>query len=149
MPSPLDRAEAFCRRFSLRLPILLAPMAGACPPAFSAAVARAGGMGACGALLMGPDAIRAWAGEVRAASNGAFQVNLRIPDPLPPRDAAHETEVRAFLAGWGPEVPASAADAVPPDFAAQCEAILDAGAAEPAGELARRLWDDARRLLGV
>lgn len=26
------RAEAFCSHFSLRLPILLAPMAGACPP---------------------------------------------------------------------------------------------------------------------
>ena len=115
MPSPLDRAEAFCRRFGLRIPILLAPMAGACPPALSAAVAGAGGLGACGALLLSPDAIRAWAAELRATSNGAFQVNLWIPDPPPPRDAAHEAEVRAFLAGWGPEVPASAGDAVPPN----------------------------------
>ena len=27
----LERADSFCRRFSLQAPILLAPMAGACP----------------------------------------------------------------------------------------------------------------------
>jgi nitronate monooxygenase len=129
MPSPLARAEAFCARFGLRLPILLAPMAGACPPSLSAAVATAGGMGACGALLMSPDQIRTWAGEVRAASNGAFQINLWIPDPPPARDPAHEAGVRAFLAQWGPEPPAAAGDAPLQDFEAQCEAILEAGPA--------------------
>jgi nitronate monooxygenase len=34
--------------------------------------------------------------------------------------------VREFLAGWGPTVPAEAGDATPPDFAAQCEALLAA-----------------------
>lgn len=126
MPSPLNRAEAFCQRFGLRVPILLAPMAGACPPALSAAVANAGGLGACGALLMQPAAIAAWAAAIRGASNGPFQFNLWIPDPPPHRDAAHETELRDFLAKWGPEVPATAADATPPDFAAQCEAMLEA-----------------------
>jgi nitronate monooxygenase len=125
-PSPLDRAEAFCRRFGLRLPVLLAPMAGACPPALSAAVANAGGLGACGALLMQPAAILKWAGELRAASNGAFQLNLWIPDPPPRRDATHESAVRAFLAQWGPAVPPGAGDATPPDFAAQCDALLEA-----------------------
>jgi nitronate monooxygenase len=43
------------------------------------------------------------------------------------RDAAAEAAVRAFLRGWGPEVPAEAADAKPPDFAAQCEAMLQVG----------------------
>jgi nitronate monooxygenase len=129
MSSPLARAEAFCARFGLRLPIVLAPMAGACPPSLSAAIARAGGLGACGALLMSPDQIRAWAAEVRAATNGAFQINLWIPDPPPQRDAAREAQVRAFLGAWGPEPPAAAGDATPPDFAAQCEAMLDAGPA--------------------
>ncbi len=123
------RTEAFCARFGLRLPILLAPMAGACPPSLSIAVARAGGLGAAGTLLMQPEAIRAWAQEVRAGSNGAFQLNLWIPDPPPARDAAHEAEIRAFLAGHGPDVPAAAADATPPDFEAQCEAMLEAGPA--------------------
>jgi nitronate monooxygenase len=124
-----DRAEAFCRRFGLRLPILLAPMAGACPPGLSVAVGAAGGMGACGALLMSPDGIGAWAREVRAGSNGAFQLNLWIPDPEPVRDAAGEAAVRDFLGGWGPAVAAEAGDARPVDFAAQCEALLAAGPA--------------------
>src|SRR5262249_60025473 len=61
----LDRAQAFCARFNLRVPILLAPMAGACAPSLSIAVANAGGLGSCGALLMKPDEIAAWAAEVR------------------------------------------------------------------------------------
>ena len=120
------RAEAFCSRFNLRLPILLAPMAGACPPSLAAAVANAGGLGSCGALLMPPAAIAAWIAEFRGASNGAVQLNLWIPDPPPQRDPAHEARLRAFLADWGPPVPAEAGDAAPPDFAAQCEAFLAA-----------------------
>lgn len=120
------RVEAFCARFGLKLPILLAPMAGASAPGLSAAVARAGGMGALGALLMQPGEILEWAAEVRSAAGGRFQINLWIPDPAPIRDAQHEAEVRAFLGQWGPEVPAAAGDAVPPDFEAQCEALLQA-----------------------
>jgi nitronate monooxygenase len=101
-------------------------MAGACPPSLSAAVANAGGLGACGALVMPPAAIAAWAAEFRAQSNGAFQLNLWIPDPPPLRDPAHETCVRGFLSAWGPSVPPEAGDAAPPDFVAQCEALLAA-----------------------
>ncbi|SDD28325.1 NAD(P)H-dependent flavin oxidoreductase [Belnapia rosea] len=129
MTSALARSAGFCSRFGLRLPILLAPMAGACPPALSIAVANAGGMGACGALLMQPAAILAWAAELRAATNGPFNLNLWIPDPPPRRDPAHEAALRRFLGGWGPEVPPEAADAAPPDFAAQCEALLEAAPA--------------------
>lgn len=128
-PSPvLARAERFCERIGIRVPILLAPMAGACPPSLSIAVAAAGGLGACGALLLAPDAIRAWAAEVRAGTDGPFQLNLWVPDPPPRRDPVHEAKLRTFLARWGPEVPEAAGDAAPPDFAAQCEALLDAGA---------------------
>ncbi len=127
MTGAIARAEGFCRRFGLGLPILLAPMAGACPPSLSVAVANAGGLGACGALLLPPEAIAAWAAELRAGSNGAFQMNLWIPDPPPQRDAAHEARLRRFLAEWGPEVAAGAGDAAPLDFAAQCEALLAAG----------------------
>jgi nitronate monooxygenase len=121
-----SRAEAFCARFGVDLPILLAPMAGACPPALSAAVMAGGGMGACGALLMPPAAIVSWADEVRPAG-GPFQINLWIPDPAPGRDRAHEARVREFLGHWGPPVPEEAGDAVPPDFRAQCAALLEAG----------------------
>lgn len=127
--SAMQRADAFCARFGLRVPILLAPMAGACPPSLSVAVSKAGGLGACGALLMKPDEIAGWAREVRASSNGAFQINLWIPDPPPARDPEHEARLRGFLGAWGPPVPPEAADAKPPDFAAQCDAILAAGPA--------------------
>jgi nitronate monooxygenase len=100
-------------------------MAGACPASLSIAVARAGGMGAMGALLSPPDAIRRWVQDVRAADVNAFQLNTWIPDPPPRRDAAAEAQIRNVLAAWGPEVPASAADVVLPDFDAQCDAFLE------------------------
>jgi nitronate monooxygenase len=118
--------QEFCGRYGLRVPILLAPMAGASAPSLSIAVANAGGMGACGALLMKPEEIIAWAEEVRRGTPGPFQINLWIPDPPPIRDAAHEARVREFLSAWGPPVAADAGDAVPPDFSAQCEALLKA-----------------------
>ncbi|HZZ88692.1 MAG TPA: nitronate monooxygenase [Caulobacteraceae bacterium] len=124
--SPLERAQAFCARFGLRIPIAMAPMAGACPASLAAAVANAGGLGACGALTMSPAQIRGWADELRSTSNGAFQLNLWIPEPQPPvRDAADEAAVRGFLAQWGPEPPASAGDVRLQDFAAQCEALVE------------------------
>lgn len=126
MHSALARAQVFCERFGLRVPILLAPMAGASPPSLSIAVANEGGLAACGALLMQPDAIIDWAAQVRAGSDGICQLNLWIPDPEPVRDDAHEKNVRNFLAQWGPAVPAEAGNAVPPDFNAQCEALLHA-----------------------
>ncbi len=100
-------------------------MAGASPASLAIAVANAGGMGALGALLTPPDEIHAWVQEFRANSDGPFQVNLWIPDPPPRRDAAAEAQMRAFLAQWGPPVPAEAGDTVPPNFEAQCEALLE------------------------
>ena len=126
MGSPLSRAVSFCGTHGLERPILLAPMAGACPPSLSIAVAHAGGMGAMGALLSTPAAIGAWVAEVRAASLGPFQLNLWIPDPEPRRDSAHEERIRRFLAPWGPEVASESGDSALPDFGAQCEALLEA-----------------------
>ena len=116
----LERADTFCRRFSLQLPILLAPMAGACPVPLSAALANAGSMGAMGAVLSPAADIGRWMDDFRAASNGPAQVN---------RDVAAEAASRAFLTQWGPDVPASAADATPADFEEQFAALL---AARPA-----------------
>lgn len=124
MSAILPRVQSFGERFGLQVPILLAPMAGACPPSLSIAVIRAGGMGACGALLMQPEQIRAWANEVRAKSSGPFQMNLWIPDPAPTRDLVHEQRIRDFLATWGPPVPPEAGNETPPDFDSQCEALL-------------------------
>ena len=120
------RAAQICERFGLRVPILMAPMAGACPAALAAAVANAGGLGGNGALTSTPEAIAAWAKEFRDASNGGFQINLWIPDPPPQRDREHEARVREFLGRWGPPVPENAGDAPLIDFDRQCDAVLAA-----------------------
>ncbi|HEX4194959.1 MAG TPA: nitronate monooxygenase [Stellaceae bacterium] len=122
-----DRVQSFLQRYGLQIPILQAPMAGACPAALAAAVANAGGMGGMGALLTKPEGIEAWARDFRGQSNGGFQLNLWIPDPPPQRDATAEATMRDFLGEWGPPVAPNAGDATPPDFAAQCEALIAAG----------------------
>jgi len=72
----LARAEAFCRAYDLTAPILMAPMAGASPPALAIAVAQAGGMGAGGCLLMEPEQIAAWTAKVRAGSQRGLPAQL-------------------------------------------------------------------------
>ncbi len=121
-----DRAAAFCARYGLQVPILEAPMAGACPPRLAAAVTAAGGMGAMGALMTSPEGIADWVATFRAQGGGALQLNLWVPGPPPLRDAAAEERVRAFLGQWGPAVLAEAGDLVLPDFTRQCAAFLAA-----------------------
>lgn len=123
-PSPKARAKDFADRLGIQAPILLAPMSGACPPSLSIAVANAGGLGGCGALLMPPAEIESWAAEFRKGSQGHFQMNLWIPDPPPARNLELEKRQREFLGHWGPPVPPEAGDATLPDFNAQCEALL-------------------------
>ena len=129
MHPALTRAAAFCEQFNIRVPILMAPMASACPPSLAIAIANAGGLGGCGALPLQPQAIKQWAADVRAGTNGGFQFNLWIPDPPPKRDAAAEAAMRDFLADWGPPVPPEAGNVVLPDFQAQCDALLEASPA--------------------
>ncbi|MDY8110724.1 nitronate monooxygenase [Fulvimarina sp. 2208YS6-2-32] len=120
------RIATFTALTGARTPVGLAAMAGACPPALSVAVAGAGGMGACGALLYTPDEIAAWARTFREGSDGPFLMNLWVPDPEPERDETRESALRAALSAWGPEVPPSAGDAPLQDFADQVRAIVDA-----------------------
>jgi nitronate monooxygenase len=121
-------AELFARRFGLRLPVLLAPMAGVSPVALSEAVAQAGGMAALGALLHDAAGIAAWAAEYRSkCADLPWQINLWVPEPAPPlRDAAHETRLRAFLSRHGPPVPPGAADTPLHDFELQFDALVAA-----------------------
>ena len=122
----LDRTGAFCAEFGLDIPIVMAPMAGACPAQLAAAVSNAGGLGSCGALLMDAEQIAQWAEDFRTQSNGAFMLNNWIPDPEPERNAAHEQAVAAFLSRFGPEVSADAADIAQLPFEAQARAMLAA-----------------------
>jgi nitronate monooxygenase len=112
----------FCDRFGLRLPILEAPMAGACPPELAIAVAEAGGMGAAGVVLDPPESITAWVERFRAGTAGPFQLNIWVPDP-PVDDVDGQRAAEDYLASFGaPGEPGPAA----PVFAEQCEAMLDA-----------------------
>lgn len=125
-PAIQQRVDVFCKRFGIELPVLLAPMAGACPVPLSAAVANAGAMGA---VLSTPEQISQWMQAFGQQSQGPAQVNLWVPDPAPLRDPAAETATREFLAQWGPQVAADAGDAGPADFDAQFDALI---AARPA-----------------
>jgi nitronate monooxygenase len=119
------RSDAFCARYELKMPVMLAPMAGACPVGLSIAVANAGSMGALGGLMYSPAGIREWVGEFRAHSTGSLQLNTWVPDPAPRRDADAEARVRAFMAAWGPDVPPAAGDVTRPDFGEQLETFLE------------------------
>jgi nitronate monooxygenase len=117
--------DSFCERFHLDVPILLAPMAGVPAPALSISVAGAGGLGACGVLMMDARAILSWAKEVGPRTGNKFQLNLWIPDPAPTRSEAAEARVREFLGRWGPEVPPEAGHISPQDFNAQFDAMIE------------------------
>jgi len=119
------RSDAFCARYELKMPVMLAPMAGASPVGLSIAVANAGSMGALGGLMYSPAGIREWVGEFRANSTGSLQLNTWVPDPAPRRDADAEARVRAFMAAWGPDVPRAAGDVTRPDFGEQLETFLE------------------------
>ena len=122
MTSVPGRVAAFCERYGLDVPIVQAPMAGACPPELAIAVAEAGGMGADGAVLDRPAAIEDWVRRFREGSSRAFQINLWIPDAPSTADSGEEP-ARRFLERFGD--PGEAGGAAPV-FAEQCDALLAA-----------------------
>nr|WP_179725079.1 nitronate monooxygenase [Saccharopolyspora hordei] len=106
----------------MRVPVVEAPMAGACPPELAIAVAEAGGMGASGVVLDQPDRIRSWVERFRAGTSGPCQLNVWVPDE-PVEDPERQRAAEQFLAGFGePGEPGPPA----PVFAEQCEAMLQA-----------------------
>jgi nitronate monooxygenase len=120
-----DRVKRFCRSYDLQVPILMAPMAGASPPSLASAIANAGGLGACGALLLTPEAMQNWVNEFRCKSKGGFQLNLWIPGPAPQRDTAAEAAMRTFLAPWQSDQSNTSANVMLPDFERQCDAVIE------------------------
>ena len=126
---PRYRAMEFCDRFGLRLPIVQAPMAGVSRPELAIAVAEAGGMGASGVLLDSPQRIAEWVGQFRAKSNGAFQLNIWIPDSSKRDTQERQARVdaaRQFLRQFGAPPEADEPGQPALIFAEQCRAMLAA-----------------------
>jgi nitronate monooxygenase len=117
-----ERVREFCDMFGLGVPILQAPMSGACPPELAIAVASAGGMGGSGVLRDNPERVADWVARFRAGSSGALQLNIWIPD-RPDDDPARIEAARGFLGRFGDpgEEPGAG-----PVFDRQCEAMLEA-----------------------
>ena len=58
--------------------------------------------------------------QAEALERFVFEESCRLE-----QTASLLARVREFLARWGPPVRSDAGDALPPDFASQCEALLD------------------------
>jgi nitronate monooxygenase len=104
-------------------------MSGASPPVLARAAARAGGMGGCGTLRETPERIAEWMVEFRSgAPAGAVQLNTWIPEPPGFPDEQRQELIRgaeSFLGRFG-EPGTAPSPGSPPDFHAQCEAMLAA-----------------------
>lgn len=87
----------------IRYPIIQAPMAGASTPAMAAAVTRAGGLGSLGVALQSPEATRADCEAIRAATNGAYNINFFVHRDARP-DARRGDAMRATLAPYYDEL---------------------------------------------
>jgi nitronate monooxygenase len=97
---------------------VLAPMAGGpSTPRLAAPVSAAGGLGSLAGALLGPDALRAAIGEVRALTDRPFAVNLFAP--LPPPAPAGMAEWARLI---GREVPEPAPT---PDFHDQLAVVVE------------------------
>ena len=122
----LEKTKRFREEYGLTVPIIMAPMAGACPPALAAAVSNAGGMGACGSLMLDSEQIKDWTKEFKSRSNGSLLLNTWIPDPEPIRDSHHEKQLMKFLSRFVPDMSNSCTNVSNLCFEEQCQAMLDA-----------------------
>ena len=94
------------RRLDVRLPIVLAPMAGGpSTPRLAAAVSEAGGLGSLAGAMLPPDELRAAIRETRALTGRPFAVNLFAPLPAPSTER---------LAEWAERLGAQAPEPRPP-----------------------------------
>ncbi|OLV16092.1 Enoyl-acyl-carrier-protein reductase [Deinococcus marmoris] len=117
------------QRLGLRLPIVLAPMAGGIStPELVAAVSTAGGLGSLGAAYLTPAQITEAGAAVRRLTQGAFALNLFAPHPTVATTGSEveraAAELAPFHASLGLQPPELTAQANP-DFGLQLEAVLE------------------------
>jgi nitronate monooxygenase len=98
----------FLRKIGVALPIIQAPMAGTSTPALAAAVSNAGGLGSLGVGAMDADSARRVIGELRGATNRAFNINVfchRPSAPDPERESAWIEKLRPQFTRFGAAPP--------------------------------------------
>lgn len=88
---------SFLDRLNLSFPLVQAPMAGVSTPALAAAVSNAGALGSIGVGATDADGARTMIAALRAATDGAFNVNLFVHAEARP-DAERESAWLAWLA---------------------------------------------------
>lgn len=115
-------------RLGLRLPLVLAPMAGGVStPALVAAVSEAGGLGSLGAAYLSPAEILKAGQEIRRQTARPWALNLFAPQEVLPVSGTQVTTALAELAPFHAELglPAPGFSERPePDFAEQLAAAL-------------------------
>jgi nitronate monooxygenase len=116
------------RKFSLRLPLIVAPMAGGpTTPALVAASSNAGALGSLGAAYLSPEKIQSAIDEVRAKTPKPYAINLFAPIPeVKPGEAQVQAALEATQ-GYRDALGISAPKLVPPfhpNFDQQFEVVL-------------------------
>jgi len=113
----------------IRVPIIQAPMAGSTTPELAAQVSGAGGLGSLGCAFLSPEQFTQDCAAIRAATNGAYNVNFFVHKE-PTIDPVRGEAMRGLLAPYYQEfdlgeVPA-AKPSSPPFGPEQLNAVLAA-----------------------
>jgi nitronate monooxygenase len=121
---PTDRLTSL---LGIAHPIVQGPFGGgASSVELASAVSNAGGLGSFGAHALGPEEITALVGELRAATDRPFAVNLWVPQPTEVTDldlAPHIERLAPLYERTGSAPPTAVR---PQNFADQLAAALDA-----------------------
>lgn len=114
--------------FGVELPIVQAPMAGACGVDMAIAVCEAGGLGSLPAAFLDPQGLRTEVGAIRQRTDKPFNVNFFTHAPGredPARAAAWVNRLASYYAAFDLEAATSSVPSRLPFHEAMCEAIED------------------------
>lgn len=89
--------------FGIQLPIIQAPMAGACGSEMAIAVSESGGLGSLPCALLSPEKTRAEIDAIKQRTNKPFNVNFFCHESARP-DAPRDREWKAILAHYYDEL---------------------------------------------
>jgi nitronate monooxygenase len=111
--------------FGIEIPLLQAPMAGACGPEMTIAVCEAGGLGGLPAAVLSPETLHAQIGAVRERTDKPFNVNFFCHQPAD-SESGSAADWMGWLAGYYREfglAPESPTVNFPPFGEAMCAVV--------------------------